>query len=105
MIEELKLLIPLLQQAGEGVFWVVLTYFGLEAFKSILWFATFCLLFYVAYKVITYSYEKSLKRSKLQELRDNSREYWLYSAPYQSREKAREFFVFLDEEVKKSGED
>jgi hypothetical protein len=51
MIEELKLLIPLLQNAGEGVFWLILAFFGLEVFKALMWATVFISLFYGVYKM------------------------------------------------------
>lgn len=36
MIEEIKLLIPLLQQAGEGTFWLVVAFFVVDILKYLI---------------------------------------------------------------------
>lgn len=53
MLDVIKELIPLLQGATDGVVWLVAGYFGLNAFKFLLIFASFVMALKIAQKLLT----------------------------------------------------
>lgn len=83
MIEEIKLLVPLLADAGEGAFWLILAYLAKDVAIAGLWTGAGVAALYSAYRiaiVMTTPAANSANRSgSLRYTANAVRDLWLYN--------------------------
>ncbi len=83
MIEEIKLLLPLLTALTDGAFWGVMAYFGIAVLKVLLFNGFLFLLLVLAYKLLSRVVKPDVDRrypSNLLEAVEAVRQAWLFDS-------------------------